>query len=86
MNDLARNDPAAEFQHLLNLRENAAYRAVSVIKTVRDFWEAQDFDSVKAALDRALADYEKAEAVLAHFKKKNHKLCSGENHGNRDAA
>lgn len=76
-------DPAAEFQHLLNQRELAAIRAVSVIKTVLDFWEAQDYTAAKASLERARRDYQEADARVTNFRK-THK--GARHHGNSTAA
>ena len=60
---------AALFHSLLNQRDLAAYRAVSVISTVIDFWETQDFESALAQLKRARADFQEAEARIAEFRK-----------------
>ena len=77
-------NPAAEFEHLLNQRELAAARAVSVIGQVLDFWEAQDYDSAKAQLERARAEFQEADARVIKFRKSYSK---GENsHGNRNVA
>lgn len=75
--------PADEFQSLLNQREMAAFRGMTILKTVRDFWEAQDFDSAKAAIDRALSDYEAADRKVSQFRQ-THKGASP--NGNRTAA
>lgn len=78
------NDPAAEFQHLLNQKDMAAYRCVAVLGVVLDFWEAQDYDCAKAQLERARANFQEAEARIAEFRKQN---SLGETrHGNRSAA
>lgn len=61
--------PAVEFRHLLNQREMAAVRAVSVIATALDFWEAQDYTAAKASLERARRDYQEADARVTNFRK-----------------
>ena len=73
---------AEEFRRLSEQRELAAYRAVAAVKTILDFFEAQDFASAEASLRRVRSDFDEAECRLAQFLN-THK---GElRHGNRRA-
>jgi hypothetical protein len=63
------NDPASEFERLLQLRDLAAYRAVSVIQMVLDFFEAQDYESAVNMLDKARAEFDQADLRVVQFRK-----------------
>lgn len=82
-------DSAAHFARLMELRDMAAYRAVSVIGTVIDFFEAQDFDSALEQLKRARAAFHEADRRVTEFYE-THQLpkTTGEKsaHGNHAAA
>ena len=84
------SDPiVAEFQRLYQKRELAAYRAVSAIQTVVDFWEAEDFPSSIALLRKVRADYQKADREMDRFLEK-HQLDTSKfkenTHGNKRSA
>lgn len=85
MNNPLRN-PAAEFEHLLNQRDLAAYRVVAVVKVVLDFFEGQDFASAEAQLRRIRKEYDEADAKLNHFRAALKLNSKGETrHGNSSA-
>jgi hypothetical protein len=74
---------AEQFRQLLERRELAAYRAVSVISTVIDFWEAQDYDAALIQLQRAQNEFKEADSLVTQFRKSH----QGEiTHGNSSAA
>jgi len=78
-------DLAAEFQRLCDQRDLAAYRAVSVISSVIDFWEAEDYPSALAQLQRARAEFLEAEARITKFRKSPQIQKGEHSHGNRSA-
>lgn len=55
------SDPRTQLAILLERRDLAAYRAVSKIKLVLDFWEAQDFENAEIILRSALAEFDEAD-------------------------
>lgn len=75
---------ATEFQRLLEARDLAAYRAVSAIGQVVDFFEAQDYESALALLKKVRAEFQEADRRVHQFRKST----KGETtrHGNRSTA
>lgn len=67
----------AEFQRLLNQRDLAAYRVVAAVKSVLDFFEAQDFASAERSLRKARSEFDQAEDRLHQFR---NSLPTGEQH------
>jgi hypothetical protein len=61
-------DPAGEFERLLQLRDLAAYRAVSAIQMVLDFFEALDFESAQRMLSKARDEFREADERVNHFR------------------
>jgi len=55
------NDPRTQLTTLLERRDLAAYRAVSKIQMVLQFWEAQDFENAEQLLRSALTEFEDAD-------------------------
>lgn len=78
-------DPAAEFERLLELRDLAAYRAVSVIQMVLDFFEAQDFSSAEQMLSGAREEFRAADERVNLFQQTLAQATQGEKarHGHR---
>jgi hypothetical protein len=74
---------ATEFQRLLEARDLAAYRAVSAIAQVVDFFEAQDYENALALLKKVRAEFQEADQRVHQFRKSS----KGETtrHGNRTA-
>jgi predicted negative regulator of RcsB-dependent stress response len=75
-----RNENAADlFARLVQQRDLAAYRAVSTIQVVLDFFEAQDFESAQRALRNSLAEFRQADERITAFrtthKKENQSEC-----------
>ena len=64
-------DPAADFKHLLDQRDQAAYFVVASVETVLRFWEVQDYERSLTLLRDALAEFNYAD-------KEFHKLLKGE--------
>ena len=58
---------AALFHSLLNQRDLAAYRLVAAVETVLRFWEAQDYESARALLERSRTEFECADARINQF-------------------
>lgn len=52
------NDLRTQLVTLLERRDLAAYRAVSKIQMVLQFWEAQDYENAEQLLRSALAEFE----------------------------
>jgi predicted negative regulator of RcsB-dependent stress response len=76
------NNTAAIFQKLCDQRDLAAYRVVAAVRSVLDFFEAQDFASAEDSLRRARAEYDEADARLNEFRNS----LQGEKHGHSTAA
>lgn len=55
------NDPRTQLEKLLERRDLAAYRAVSKIQMVLQFWEAEDFENAENILRSALAEFDEAD-------------------------
>jgi hypothetical protein len=53
--------PRTQLVTLFERRDLAAYRAVSKIHMVLQFWEAEDFENAEQLLRSALAEFEKAD-------------------------
>lgn len=62
------NDPAGEFERLLQLRDLAAYRAVSAIQMVLDFFEALDYESAENMLTKARDEFRAADERVNKFR------------------
>lgn len=62
------SNPRAEFERLLQKRDCAAYRAVSQIQMVLDFFEALDFESAAATLKKSLEDFRAANQQIEEFR------------------
>lgn len=68
------SDPRTQLTILLERRDLAAYRAVSKIKLVLDFWEAEDFENAENILRSALAEFDEADQkVTALYQQLNPK-------------
>lgn len=83
-------DALAEFQRLQQQRDLAAYRAVSQIRMVIDFFEAQDYDSALAQLKKADAEFQETDQRITEFLQSHQlqisQLKENSINGNRTAA
>ncbi len=77
------SDPAAEFQHLVNQKEIAAYSMAAVVATIVLFQEALSLEEILDQLTEAHDEFQQADRRINQFRKSQ---LGASHNGNRPAA